>query len=328
MATPNPATTEWVPIWQPAGVIAGGGSGGGGPHHITHETGGTDAVVNLSGGVITSGTVVDARLSSNVVLADKQNTFVASPQSIVAPVPLWLFNDLAAGVNNRVTRIFGGSNNFYVQHVADDLNTQQTFWEFRRSDGAFTSPGGLGGTPLNASNLVVGIVATPRLGSGVANSNTFLRGDQTWQPIPGSLPSGLIAMFASNCPPGWTRVSGMDGRFPRGATSFGATGGSATHSHDVSGSTGQAGAHLHSFSGSGSFSGDTGVVNNATPIGVNRSGPDAMLFLPHSHPFSGSVSISGDTSGVGDHTHPLNMNRTDDAPNLPPYVDVVYCMKD
>jgi hypothetical protein len=39
---------------------------------------------------------------------------------------------------------------------------------------------GAGLTSLNASNLASGTVPTARLGSGVANSSTFLRGDQTY----------------------------------------------------------------------------------------------------------------------------------------------------
>lgn len=37
--------------------------------------------------------------------------------------------------------------------------------------------------PLNASNLTSGTVPTARLGSGTANSATYLRGDNTWQTI-------------------------------------------------------------------------------------------------------------------------------------------------
>jgi hypothetical protein len=52
-------------------------------------------------------------------------------------------------------------------------------------------------TALNASNLASGTVATARLGSGTANSSTFLRGDNTWAtPAGGS--GGISDTFTYN----------------------------------------------------------------------------------------------------------------------------------
>lgn len=45
------------------------------------------------------------------------------------------------------------------------------------------------------------------------------------------VPSGAIMMFKSSCPSGWSRVTELDNRFPRGAATAGGTGGSETHRH-------------------------------------------------------------------------------------------------
>jgi hypothetical protein len=56
-------------------------------------------------------------------------------------------------------------------------------------------------------------------------------GGGTWQPV--SMLKGMIAMFDGDCPAGWTRFSALDGRVPRGGTTYGATGGADTHQHEV-----------------------------------------------------------------------------------------------
>lgn len=52
----------------------------------------------------------------------------------------------------------------------------------------------IGDTTIVASDIVSGTIATARLGSGTANSTTFLRGDQTWATVSALFP--------------WTRVAG------------------------------------------------------------------------------------------------------------------------
>lgn len=438
MAAPDPASTEWVPIWSPQGVITGGGGGGLTPHHLTHEPGGSDAIVNLSGAVITTGTVADARLSANVALKNAENVFTAD-QRISRAVPIITIVDTASPVDSRVFRLLQFGQSFHIDAVNDAGDVRTGIVSINRS-GVVTALSGLGATPLNASQLTTGTVAVPRLpsnivytdnqqtitagkvftgvvhlfgpaqsptiqgftpavnfwenagavnqhytrfvmnggtlqlqtmndaydtvlatlfqvdrsgiaygngagmtnlngshiatgtvyqarlGAGAFNSSTFLRGDGVWAASAG-IPSGLIAMFNTSCPTGWSRVAGLDGRFPRGATSWGATGGASSHTHGVGGNTNGGGGHSHSFAGSGGFSGRTTTENVTTPIDVNRSGPTALLFLPHDHGFSGSVDISGNTGSVGDHSHSLNGSTTD-VSHLPPYVDVVYCIKD
>ena len=74
----------------------------------------------------------------------------------------------------------------------------------------------------------------------------------------GSVLSGMIAMFAGTCPAGWTRFTALDGRFPMGGASYGATGGSATTS------TGN-GVVFSSGQGSGSFWSDWKRADNGNP---------------------------------------------------------------
>ena len=46
------------------------------------------------------------------------------------------------------------------------------------------------------------------------------------------LSSGMIVMFDTACPAGWTRFTPLDSAFPRGASTYGATGGASTHTHN------------------------------------------------------------------------------------------------
>jgi hypothetical protein len=45
------------------------------------------------------------------------------------------------------------------------------------------------------------------------------------------LTQGLVSMFNTTTPTGWTRFSALDGVFPKANTTYGTTGGSATHTH-------------------------------------------------------------------------------------------------
>lgn len=49
------------------------------------------------------------------------------------------------------------------------------------------------------------------------------------------IPASFIALFDTSVPSGWTRFSTLDNTFPRGATVYGGTGGSTTHSHSTTG---------------------------------------------------------------------------------------------
>ena len=106
----------------------------------------------------------------------------------------------------------------------------------------------------------------------------------------GGIPSGAIMMFSSSCPSvGWTRVTALDDKFVRGATSYGVTGGSDTHSHSTSLS-----------------SGPYGSVAGYGYLSITYSG----------HDYHGGVNPR------------TLVGSTNEVYNIPAYVTVVFCMKD
>lgn len=135
-------------------------------------------------------------------------------------------------------------------------------------------------TNLNAAALASGLVPTARLGSGTANSTSFLRGDRTWAVPPAgeSFPSGLLVMSVVPCPAGWTQVN-WNGLFLRAMTSApGTVGGADAHQHDGGGFT----------------------------IPDHQHGPGSYAAGNHAH--GGSVSFGGATDPAGDHRHNFNFS--------------------
>lgn len=169
--------------------------------------------------------------------------------------------------------------------------------------------------------------------------------------------SGMIAMFDSACPTGWTRFTALDGRIMRGAATYGTTGGSDTHTHGIAtyntSSGNQSANHNHSYSdttGNASVghthdvSGTTGTDNPnhyhsylkpSSGTSTNTAGVTAS----HTHSFSDTSSnqsvththdFSGTTAGVSvDHSHAYTKspNITDSGSTLPAYLEMVVCKK-
>ncbi len=105
------------------------------------------------------------------------------------------------------------------------------------------------------------------------------------------LPSGFIAMFDTTCPDGWTREGAFDGKFIRGAATYGGTGGANTHTHSY------------------------------TRPAVNSAVYD--LSLKH-------ADGSGYNFASTTHYHPVNADtvETTSTTSEPPYINVIFCRKD
>ena len=85
-----------------------------------------------------------------------------------------------------------------------------------------------------------------------------------------AVPSGTIVMWAgTTIPDGWHRFTALDGLFPRGAATYGGTGGSATHTHD--------------------YSGNTDVENLPLEYSDMRYYPGAEPHNAHTHGYSGTT---------------------------------------
>jgi len=88
-----------------------------------------------------------------------------------------LLNDAnsSSGVYMSVARSGNTATSITFNSTAMTINSAVTATSYTGS--------GAGLTSLNASNLSSGTVPTAQLGSGTANSTTYLRGDNTWQTI-------------------------------------------------------------------------------------------------------------------------------------------------
>ena len=165
-----------------------------------------------------------------------------------------------------------------------------------------------------------------------------------------SIPAGMIAMFDAACPAGWTHVAAVDDKFPRGASSYGGTGGADTHSHTgpshqhsfaehghtASSHTHTGPSHAHSQTDAGGVVGNTGdllVAENKTGAAMQlHAGGGASTW-----PGMTSGAAAGGTGATGGHSADVtNAAATDvaaetgttgSASTLPVWVGVVFCKK-
>lgn len=81
--------------------------------------------------------------------------------------------------------------------------------------------------------LLAGLISVIAYAPGNPSANPAIFGHSANEVEGGAgIPSGMIGMFNSTCPSGWSRFSELDGKVPRGSDTYGGIGGSETHTHD------------------------------------------------------------------------------------------------
>jgi len=144
----------------------------------------------------------------------------------------------------------------------------------------------------------------------------------TFVELPDTIPSDLILAWpstAASIPSGWTRVTALDGVFPRGATGTGApvtTGGAASHSHTTPGHRHAVNAHSHGVGG------NTGTSNSSTTSARFNGASKAQADQPHSHAKPSS------TGSAGAFYTTVTAPGTSSANNTPPALDVIWIESD
>lgn len=136
--------------------------------------------------------------------------------------------------------------------------------------------------------------------------------------LPDTIPADMILGWpstAGSIPSGWSRVTALDGYFPRGATDPGtpsAAGGATTHNHTLPNHAHVIGAHSHAVGGS------TGTSNTSTTSARFNGASLAQADQPHSHTRpSATGTIGASTSGSAAPTVTA-------ANNQPPALDVIW----
>jgi hypothetical protein len=140
--------------------------------------------------------------------------------------------------------------------------------------------------------------------------------------LPDTIPADMILGWPSTVgtiPSGWTRVTSLDGVFPRGASGTGApvaTGGTTSHTHTTPNHGHQIGAHSHSVGGS------TGSSNSSTTSARFNGASQPQADQPHTHTRPSSTgSAAAVFTGAED-------PGTGSANNTPPALDVIWIQSD
>jgi hypothetical protein len=165
-----------------------------------------------------------------------------------------------------------------------------------------------------------------------------------------AVPSGMIGMFASVCPSGWSTCNGTNGtpnlvdNYIKAGTTFANSSGSNTHSHVITGTTSSDGGHHHFVEftwdyGSqtpagaeslyGNFRSLDSTVADDDFVSSSQWTSDGRLDVPGGSGHSDatySLNAAMITTSVGNHNHSLS-GTTDTQNHEPKHATLVFCMK-
>lgn len=149
------------------------------------------------GGTVASGYQTTAGLAANVAtLAANSATFLGNSSGTIANVASWISGNAATAYTNATSYADTAAGTAYANAVANAAALYQTTAGLAANVATLTANNStnLNGQPAsyytNATNLATGTVPTARLGSGTANSTTFLAGDQSYKTAVTSVTSG------------------------------------------------------------------------------------------------------------------------------------------
>lgn len=145
----------------------------------------------------------------------------------------------------------------------------------------------------------------------------------TFVELPDTIPDDMILGWpgtAASIPSGWSRVTALDGFYPRGSNGTGVptgvTGGATTHTHTTPGHTHSIAAHSHSIGGS------TGTSNSSTTSARFNGASQPQADQPHSH------SRPSGSGSAGPYNSSSTAPGTSAANNIPPTLDVIWIKSD
>jgi hypothetical protein len=271
-----------------------------------------------------SGGSFDANLVNAVSLSGNAATVTGINASNIASGTIANARTTAATANGASTIVLrGASGEFAAGAITGD--------SFSGNGSAITA--------INASSISSGTVATARLGSGTANSSTFLRGDQTYAVVSSGtlIPSGTVMIFGqTSAPTGFTKLVDQDNAALRVTTGTAGTGGSVNFTTAFASQTPTGSVSITSVTGSaGATTLSTPQIPSHSHPVMRTASPGGSFTSNASGGATGPFEIpSAAAGGGGSHTHPFSFSSgsgtfSGNAINLAvKYVDVIRATKD